>query len=143
WGANYQGVIEEQRLQAAAFAEAGYDLVVGHGPHVPQPAEVLGSTPVFYSLGNFVFGAPGRFSPSDPPYGLVLTTEYTASGLTGITVECLEVDNRRVTYQPRPCDLEEAAAVLDRLGVTAVTRRIEGSRGATPRAHRDSRKPAS
>ena len=38
-----------------AAAEAGADLVVAHHPHVPQGLEFAGSTPICYSLGNFLF----------------------------------------------------------------------------------------
>lgn len=44
-----------QRGWARQLAEAGVDLVLGHHPHVLQPMEVIGGTPVYYSLGNFLF----------------------------------------------------------------------------------------
>lgn len=42
------------------LADAGADLVVGHHPHVPQGLQIHKKTPIFYSLGNFVF-----FQPTD------------------------------------------------------------------------------
>ncbi|WP_267642364.1 CapA family protein [Haloarchaeobius amylolyticus] len=42
------------------FVDAGADLVVGHHPHVPQGWEVYDDTPIFYSLGNFLFPMPER-----------------------------------------------------------------------------------
>lgn len=44
-----------QREIAELAAQAGADVVVGHHPHVLLPAERIGDTLVFYSLGNFVF----------------------------------------------------------------------------------------
>jgi poly-gamma-glutamate capsule biosynthesis protein CapA/YwtB (metallophosphatase superfamily) len=35
--------------------DAGADLFVGHGPHVPLGVEVYNARPIFYSLGNFIF----------------------------------------------------------------------------------------
>ena len=35
--------------------DAGADLFVGHGPHVPLGVEIYKGKPVFYSLGNFIF----------------------------------------------------------------------------------------
>jgi poly-gamma-glutamate synthesis protein (capsule biosynthesis protein) len=35
--------------------DAGADLFVGHGPHVPLGVEVYRGKPIFYSLGNFIF----------------------------------------------------------------------------------------
>lgn len=45
----------EQREIARRFSDAGADLILGHHPHVLQPLEMFGETPVFYSLGNFFF----------------------------------------------------------------------------------------
>ena len=59
WGSNYSKVQHSQEAQARFFADAGYDLVVGHGPHVEQPITSVEGMSVLYSLGNFVFGTPG------------------------------------------------------------------------------------
>ena len=45
----------EQRRTARWLIGQGADLIVGHHPHVVQPAECLDGKPVFYSLGNHVF----------------------------------------------------------------------------------------
>ncbi|MGH8828924.1 MAG: CapA family protein, partial [Jiangellaceae bacterium] len=56
WGTQYTNVPEpSQRQVAAAFAEAGADLVIGGHPHWVQGWEMVGSTLVAHSLGNFVF----------------------------------------------------------------------------------------
>ncbi|WP_408007468.1 CapA family protein [Pseudalkalibacillus sp. A8] len=52
---------EQQKLLASEAAEAGADIIIGHHPHVLQPAEWIenadGSrTFVVYSLGNFLSG---------------------------------------------------------------------------------------
>ncbi|MFA6132342.1 MAG: AmmeMemoRadiSam system protein B [Patescibacteria group bacterium] len=56
WGTEYVTSPDssEKRL-AKLIVEAGADLVIGGHPHVPQGGEVIGDTPVWYSLGNFVF----------------------------------------------------------------------------------------
>ncbi len=41
WGKNYAPVTDKQRRVAAAFAAAGYDLVIGAHPHMPQPVDVI------------------------------------------------------------------------------------------------------
>jgi len=46
---------QEQRRQAAWLVEHGADVVLGHHPHVIQPAECVAGRPVFFSLGNHVF----------------------------------------------------------------------------------------
>lgn len=115
WGWNYADVNREQRVLARRFAEAGFDLVVGHGAHVPQPAERLCGTTVFHSLGNFVFGTPGRFSREYPGRGLVLVSELGPDGFSAFEIRCLRTDNRTVHYRPAPCTEEEARAAAGSL----------------------------
>lgn len=112
WGSNYAPVLDEQREGAQWFADAGYDLVVGHGPHVAQTFDIVEGMPVLYSLGNFTFGTPGRWSEEFPGYGLVLRTFIGSSGLEAIELSCIVTDNDRVTFQPVPCVGDEARRVL-------------------------------
>ena len=48
---------EEQRQLAAIAAKNGANVITGGHPHVLQPFETIGETPVAWSLGNFVFAA--------------------------------------------------------------------------------------
>lgn len=46
--------------------EAGADMFVGHGSHVPLGIEIYKGKPIFYSIGNFVFqNETVRFFPAD------------------------------------------------------------------------------
>ena len=112
WGANYTGVVHAQRTQAALLAEAGFDLAIGHGPHIAQPIEVAGGMPVVYSLGNFVFGTPGRFTADAPGVGLMATTAFGTDGLEALRLHCIRTDNDEVGFQPRPCTTSQADEVL-------------------------------
>jgi poly-gamma-glutamate synthesis protein (capsule biosynthesis protein) len=115
WGANYQPVTDEQRRQAAEFAAAGYDLVIGHGPHIPQPVELVAGVPVLYSIGNSVFGSRGRFARYRVSgHGLLATTVFTATGLERVAFTCFANDNRIVGYQPYPA----APDTTDAYGLT-------------------------
>ena len=49
-----------QTTKAEELAEAGADLIVGSHPHVLQNIEYVNGVPVFYSLGNYFFGAAAR-----------------------------------------------------------------------------------
>jgi hypothetical protein len=116
WGAAYSDVNADQRRYARMFAEEGYDLLVGHHPHVTQPLEVVNGMPVVYSLGNFVFGAPGRFGAfGHPGIGLMLASHFSAEGLERITLRCIITDNRIVRFQSRPCTREETDSLLPSL----------------------------
>jgi len=46
---------DTQRRVAEWLVDEGADLVVGHHPHVVQPADCVHGHPVFFSLGNHVF----------------------------------------------------------------------------------------
>ena len=56
WGTEFQPHPHvQQRYYAHKLMQAGTDAIVRHHPHVVQPLEHIGTHPVFYSLGNFVF----------------------------------------------------------------------------------------
>ena len=112
WGTNYHAVESEQRRWAQRFADAGYDLVIGHGPHLAQPLEFVDGMPVVYSLGNFVFGTPGRYSDQAPGISVLASTGLTAAGFQTARLTCLLTDNRVVDFRPRPCEQAEAAMAL-------------------------------
>lgn len=119
WGDNYAAVNQSQKVWGRALAEAGYDLVIGTGPHITQPVETVLGTPVFYSLGNFVFGAPGRFDTfGQEGIGIVADVTWAQGGRGGgsVTLRCLETDNEVVAYVPRPCDPPHQASARQLLG---------------------------
>jgi poly-gamma-glutamate capsule biosynthesis protein CapA/YwtB (metallophosphatase superfamily) len=126
WGENYRGLNARQRAWAQVFADAGYDLVIGHHPHVVQPVEVIDGMPVVYSLGNFVFGTNGRYTAERPGYGLMVTSEVGRRGPERLRIRCIVTDNRRTAFQPTPCPREEADSVLRSLGPAV---RVEGTAG--------------
>ena len=126
WGENYEELVPRQRTVAASFARAGYDLVIGAHPHIAQEIEVVDGMPVLYSLGNFAFGSPGRFSEAMPGLGLVARTYLDGDGFHAIEFSCIVIDNDVVRYQPRPCTETQARGLMNRLG-SAVT--VRGSKG--------------
>lgn len=126
WGENYAGVTEDQRSAGQLLADAGYDLVIGHHPHVVQEVEILDGMPVLYSLGNLVFGTPGRFDAGAEGYGLIARTRFEADGRMDIRLDCIVTDNEIVGYQPEPCAAAEARRLFSQLG-SAV--HIEGDTG--------------
>lgn len=58
WGLEHQEKPEAyQRTLAQKYIEAGADVVFGAHSHCLQGIEYIDGKPVFYSLGNFVFGS--------------------------------------------------------------------------------------
>ena len=72
--------------------------------------------PVLYSLGNFAFGSPGRFSEKMPGYGLVADSILDDHGFSDIQLTCIVTDNSVVKFQPRPCGPGIARGVIKGLG---------------------------
>ena len=57
WGVEYQAYPEANQTQIAkACIDAGADVVVGSHTHCLQGVSYIDGKPVFYSLGNFIFG---------------------------------------------------------------------------------------
>lgn len=57
WGVEHKSSPEEyQRYLAQQYVDAGADLVIGAHTHCLQGIEYIDGKPVFYSLGNFIFG---------------------------------------------------------------------------------------
>ncbi len=113
WGDNYSDTTPQQRFWAQTLAAAGYDLVVGTGPHISGPIEFINDTPVAYSIGNFVFGAPGRFkSFGKDGIGLLLSVELNRTGPAQLAVGCILTDNLAVGFVPQPCTPQQAEAII-------------------------------
>lgn len=61
WGTEKMPAADwSQTTKAQELADAGADLIVGSHPHVLQNIEYADGVPVFYSLGNYFFGAAAR-----------------------------------------------------------------------------------
>src|SRR3954468_8843902 len=57
WGLENQPNVHPAQVELAhVLVDAGADCLIGHHPHVPHAVEVYRNCPIFYSLGNFIFG---------------------------------------------------------------------------------------
>ncbi len=58
WGVEYNPEPTSTQInQAYALIDAGFKIVVGHHPHIPQGIEKYKDGIIVYSLGNFIFGS--------------------------------------------------------------------------------------
>lgn len=103
WGRNYQPVLAHQKQWGRWAIDWGADLVVGHHPHVAQGVEVYRDAAILYSLGNFTFGAPGRFRKVDPlwHYGWIADLAICRGRIRAIDLIPIQVNNQVVHFQPR------------------------------------------
>jgi poly-gamma-glutamate capsule biosynthesis protein CapA/YwtB (metallophosphatase superfamily) len=74
---------KEKRGDVVAFShraiDAGADLVLGHGPHVPRGIELYKNKLIVYSLGNFLFDYPGATLNAHAP-GYAITVSLDGNG---------------------------------------------------------------
>ena len=110
WGGEYQAAPStRQQAIAWALAQAGADVIAGHGPHVLQRMEWMDETLVAYSLGNFLFDQP---YPQDCRWGAILRVTLRGGRAVAVEVVPTVAERGRV----RPADEETRAAILERLG---------------------------
>ncbi|HZW89743.1 MAG TPA: CapA family protein [Myxococcaceae bacterium] len=104
---------------AKAAVESGAAAVLGSHPHVLHGMERIGKVPVFYSLGNFVFG--GNWNPRDKDSVLV-KARFDRGGYLGAELFPLKTDrfpDRPI--QPYPLAGADAQAVMQRLRNASAT----------------------
>jgi poly-gamma-glutamate capsule biosynthesis protein CapA/YwtB (metallophosphatase superfamily) len=81
WGLDHEVLAYQVEIAHTAI-DAGADLVMGHGPHMPLGIEIYKDKPIFYGAGSFSFetGHRGRTHPDW--IGLMLHVETEDGGLT-------------------------------------------------------------
>lgn len=89
WGEEYTTPTERVRSIAKLFANNGADLIIGSHPHVIQEHEIVGNTPVYYSLGNFIFD------------------QYFDSSVTKGLAVLLNISDERIGVKEYPLTLEK------------------------------------
>ena len=105
-----------QTRMAQRFIDWGADIVIGHHPHRLQGYEVLSGVPVFYSLGNFVFG--GNFNLKSKytaivQFALSFDAEGNYMGYQSNVIPCrLSSDETVNYYQPFPITGRQAELAI-------------------------------
>lgn len=101
----------QQRAWARQLVEAGADLLLGHHPHVLQPMEMIDGTPVYYSLGNFVFSE--MFWRGQNTYGEKFVSRYRLHPLSARTgwAEVILQRDRPAQARFHPARLRKRLAV--------------------------------
>lgn len=72
---------EDRAIVQQVVDQAHPDLILIHGPHVPQPVERVGGTLVYWSMGNFISGmgvsGRGKYTDTRTLDGLMATVRFT------------------------------------------------------------------
>jgi poly(3-hydroxybutyrate) depolymerase len=115
WGGNYVWKSAEQAAMARALREAGVDLIVGAHAHMMQEVEHDGRGWIFYSIGNLLFNARGRYTAHyAPPFSLPLVVDFSTKDghlQTSLRVYPIVSDNQLTGYQPRFVTETELSAI--------------------------------
>lgn len=101
-GIENETVPEDWKIRACReLANAGADIIVGSHPHVLQPMEVFGNTPILYSMGNFCFGGNTHPPKDTVVYQAVYTLEDGAiTGREDVLIPCRTYSGASNNYQP-------------------------------------------
>jgi len=78
---------------------AGADLVIGSHPHTVQGFEWISNKPVFWSLGNYVFGGMGNTTGGEE--GLFIRLGYLQGRLVYLEPYPLKLSHTRTDISPR------------------------------------------
>ncbi len=107
WGEEYSHIHGiSQRTLAEKFAAESVDIIVGHHPHVVQDIELIDSTLVFYSLGNFIFD---QYFSTPVQQGLMLRMDEN------LLIQLQPVTSENNRAQPALMDAESARLFLNNL----------------------------
>ena len=92
WGIEREEYPRSQEIQLARkLVDSGVDIVMGHHPHVLQGIEIYKDKPIFYSLGNFVFG-----SKSGPTSNtMIAQIKLNGKEMEGVRIIPCEIENGR------------------------------------------------
>ena len=82
WGTEYSTTTAQTRPIATLFAESGANAIIGSHPHVVGVHEYIGSTLVYYSLGNFIFD---QYFSDAVMHGLAVALHITGDGTVTAT----------------------------------------------------------
>lgn len=110
WGPEYELThSESQETLGHDLIDAGFDVVIGHHPHVVQNVEHYKNGIIFYSLGNFIFD---QYWDDDVSEGLALELIL---GTDSLIFRLHPVETKTTRVKPRLMVGEEKNAFLDEL----------------------------
>jgi hypothetical protein len=116
WGTSYAPLSDVQKKLGRAMIDSGANLVVGHGSHMLQEIEQYKGRWIIYSIGNFVYNAPGRFEKFDVlPFGLIGRLHFYIENTTiksGLRLYPILSDNKRTQYQPNFVSYDDFSRII-------------------------------
>ena len=107
WGADFQTVNTKQKEYAHSLVSAGADLIIGHGVHMIQEIEKIGSSIVAYSIGNGVFNSDGEYNRRFvAPYSMAAQIQISEEEVE-LRLYPIYSNNLKTFWQPRSLEEKE------------------------------------
>lgn len=120
WGDEYQNLPNiAQKSFARTLADTGFNLVIGHHPHVVQSIETIDNTTIFYSLGNFIFD---QYFAQSVQTGLALKLNFSTNE---VQIDLLPVTSIGSNAQPKLMDSIESKDFLNNLARISSKNQLE------------------
>jgi poly-gamma-glutamate capsule biosynthesis protein CapA/YwtB (metallophosphatase superfamily) len=115
WGHEGSTEVRDYQIELAHRAiDLGGKAVLGAHPHRLQGVELYRGAPIFYSLGNFVFG--GNKDPKDK-LSAIARLRMTAAGVVDSELVPIQITRwPEAPFQPFPLAGDEREAVLAQIG---------------------------
>ena len=114
---------------AHAAVDAGADVVMGHGPHYTLPIEIYKGRPIFYGLGNLVFGTGHLGRKHAGWIGMLVEVAFEHGATVGCQLRFVRSNENNKSYFCRPADEAETLADLSaRSSKLGAKLRSEGDR---------------
>lgn len=126
WGLEGE-VLQYQFDVGRAAIEAGADIVMGHGPHLPLGMEVFRDKPIFYGLGNFSFNMGHLDRKHGDWLGMLVRVTLEDARVTQVTCQPVRHSAANETFLRQACEEPEMALVAERAQKLGTTLRLDGA----------------
>ncbi|MDO7245519.1 CapA family protein [Acinetobacter pittii] len=105
WGVDFKPITKEQSKLATILAQAGADLIIGHGAHTIQPVQIINQKPVVFGIGNAVFNSNGEYEKHNAlPFGCIARLDLSKDLLR---LYPIYTNNLKTFWQPYPVNAED------------------------------------
>ena len=106
WGTELGYALDANQKYAVKMIDAGFDMVFGHGSHTCQMIRWYKGKVIFYSLGNFTYGANANQKDSDTVVAQIRFDIHEDGTMTARDLTCLPFKQHE-NKDYRPCPIPE------------------------------------
>ena len=129
-GKNYVTDISDEHKEFARYAvDVGADAIVCHSAHITLPVEIYKGKSICYSIGNFIFTTPGRFSKVDELYHVGIGAEFVIRNKKIVALQLIpfKTNNKVTGYHPYFLNRSEAHLLFDIILPPKINTKFVGS----------------